>query len=172
MSVSFRERSNIPEIVPWERLAQIIRELQQAGHKVVFTNGVFDLIHPGHIRYLREARALGDMLVVALNSDESVTRIKGPQRPILPLTERARILAALEPVDYLTAFEQDTPEQVIAMLRPDILVKGGDYTPDQVVGRDLVESYGGVCRTLTFANGFSTTGIIGRILEMTNAGRG
>ncbi len=163
---SFRTESHIPEITPWESLAQIIEKLREEGKKSVFTNGVFDLIHPGHIRYLREARSLGDVLIVALNTDESVTRIKGPERPILPLVERARILAALEVVDYLTAFSEDTPLEVLQVLRPDLLVKGGDYTPDQVVGRDLVESYGGLCRTLAFSPGYSTTSVIERILEM------
>lgn len=165
METLYRRQSPIPEITPWETLVRLVREKQAAGLKVVFTNGVFDLIHPGHIRYLREAKALGDVLVVALNTDESVARIKGPQRPILCLAERARVLAALEPVDYLTAFEQDTPLELIELLRPDVLVKGGDYTPDRVVGRDLVESHGGICRTVVFAEGFSTTAIVDRILR-------
>ncbi len=167
MSVTYQEVSDIPEIISWRDLAQRSRELQKAGKKVVFTNGVFDLIHPGHIRYLEEARAMGDVLIVALNTDESVARLKGPKRPILPLAERARILAALEAVDYVTAFEQDTPQEILEVLRPDVLVKGGDYRPDQVVGKDLVESYGGVCRTLKFVDGFSTSAVIERIIEMT-----
>lgn len=172
MTVAYRFDSDIPEITPWERLAELFDELRGAGKKIVFTNGVFDLIHPGHVRYLREARSLGDVLVVALNSDASVRRLKGPQRPILPLVERARILAAFEMVDYLTAFDEDTPLEVIKTLRPSVLVKGGDYTPDQVVGKDFVESYGGMCTTVGFAEGFSTTSVVQRIVEMSRkAGR-
>ncbi|MGC8739845.1 MAG: D-glycero-beta-D-manno-heptose 1-phosphate adenylyltransferase [Candidatus Sumerlaeaceae bacterium] len=169
--LSFRSESDIPEITPWETLATILADLRRQDKKVVFTNGVFDLIHPGHVRYLREAKSLGDVLVVALNTDDSVVRIKGPTRPILSLAERARILAALEMVDYLTAFAEDTPMEILQVLRPDVLVKGGDYTPDQVVGRDLVESYGGVCRTLAFAPGYSTTSVIERILEMSQTSK-
>ncbi|MCX7624624.1 MAG: D-glycero-beta-D-manno-heptose 1-phosphate adenylyltransferase [Candidatus Sumerlaeaceae bacterium] len=166
MTVCYRFESDIPEITPWEELGKILDELRRAGKTIVFTNGVFDLIHPGHVRYLRQARSLGDALVVALNSDASVKRVKGPQRPILPLAERARILGMFEMVDYLTAFEEETPVEVIKALRPSVLVKGGDYTPDQVVGKDFVESCGGSCVTVGFAEGFSTTAIVQRIVEM------
>jgi D-beta-D-heptose 7-phosphate kinase/D-beta-D-heptose 1-phosphate adenosyltransferase len=167
MSSSPRSASSIPYVIPWEELTKLLDNHRAEGKKIVFTNGVFDLIHPGHIRYLREAKTLGDILVVALNTDESVTRLKGPNRPILPLSERAKILAALEAVDYVTAFDEDTPAEILRFLRPDILVKGGDYTPNQVVGKDFVESYGGVCRTLNFVEGYSTSSIIEHIIEMT-----
>jgi D-beta-D-heptose 7-phosphate kinase/D-beta-D-heptose 1-phosphate adenosyltransferase len=168
MSTFYRSASDVPEIMPWNVLAEKVGQLQRQGKKVVFTNGVFDLIHPGHVRYLREARQLGDLLIVALNTDDSVKRLKGPERPILPLGERARILAAFEMVDFLTAFKEDTPLELIKVVRPDVLVKGGDYTPDRVVGREFVESYGGICRTVSFTNGYSTTAVVQRIIEMTS----
>ncbi|GIX44014.1 MAG: glycerol-3-phosphate cytidylyltransferase [Candidatus Sumerlaea sp.] len=163
--MKYSKESHVEGVLSWEEARDRIAELQAQDKKVVFTNGVFDLIHPGHICYLREARALGDALIVALNSDESVQRIKGSLRPILPLVERARLIGALEMVDMVTAFDEDTPLEVIRALQPDILVKGGDYSPDQVVGKDFVESYGGKCLTLSLVEGVSTTTIIQRILR-------
>ena len=147
-----------------EALVSIVRAAQARGRKVVFTNGCFDLLHRGHVRYLAEARALGDLLVVGLNSDASVEALKGPGRPITPVEERAEVLAALEAVDYVAVFEEPTPERLIAALQPDILVKGGDWTPDMIVGRETVERRGGEVRALPYVDGASTSGIIERIL--------
>ncbi len=147
-----------------EALVPIVRAAQARGRKVVFTNGCFDLLHRGHVRYLVQARALGDLLVVGLNSDPSVQALKGPARPIVPAEERAEVLAALEAVDYVTIFEEPTPERLIAALQPDILVKGGDWTPDTIVGRETVERRGGEVRALPYVDGASTSGIIERIL--------
>ncbi|QQS45465.1 MAG: D-glycero-beta-D-manno-heptose 1-phosphate adenylyltransferase [Acidobacteriota bacterium] len=139
--------------------------LRGEGRKVVFTNGCFDLLHPGHVRYLRQARALGDALIVALNSDRSVRELKGPGRPILEEAERAEVMAALECVDYVTVFDDSTPRELIATLLPDVLVKGGDWGIDQIVGRHEVESAGGIVLSLPFVEGSSTTDIINRIID-------
>lgn len=155
----------LPRLTEPDELAKILDELRAAGWRIVFTNGVFDLIHPGHVRFLQEARSLGDLLVVALNSDASVRRIKGEKRPILPLVERGKILASFECVDYVTWFDEDTPDAIIRLLKPDVLVKGADYTLDNIVGRDFVESRGGVVRALKFNHGFSSTAVIERILR-------
>jgi rfaE bifunctional protein nucleotidyltransferase chain/domain len=150
---------------PWDELAAELRSLQSAGKKIVFTNGVFDLIHPGHIRYLREAASLGDRLIVALNDDDSVKRLKGSKRPLIPGRERAKIVASLDMVSYVTLFSDDTPLPVIETLKPDVLAKGGDYSPDQIVGRDCVENGGGKVLSLPFEEGFSSSGIVDRILR-------
>jgi len=147
-----------------DALAQALAGHKAAGRRVVFTNGCFDLLHPGHLRYLREARSLGDLLVVAINSDASIRRLKGASRPILPQQERAEVLCALEMVDYVTIFDQDTPLAVIRALLPDVLVKGGDWEPDRIVGRAEVEAAGGRVLALPFAPGYSTSGIIDRVL--------
>ncbi|HYB72720.1 MAG TPA: D-glycero-beta-D-manno-heptose 1-phosphate adenylyltransferase [Candidatus Sulfotelmatobacter sp.] len=149
-----------------EALAPILRAAQARGRKVVFTNGCFDLLHRGHVRYLAQARALGDLLVVGLNSDASVQALKGPARPIVPADDRAEVLAALEAVDFVTVFEEPTPERLIAALQPDILVKGGDWTPDTIVGRETVERRGGQVRALPYVDGASTSGLIERILAL------
>jgi rfaE bifunctional protein nucleotidyltransferase chain/domain len=138
---------------------------EQTG-RVVFTNGVFDLLHVGHVDLLTAARALGDHLIVALNSDDSVRRLKGPSRPVRSEAERAYVLAALEAVDAVTVFEQDTPLDVIRALRPDVLVKGGDYNLDSIVGRTEVESWGGRVQVVPLTPGQSTT----RIIEALRAG--
>lgn len=130
----------------------------------MFTNGCFDLLHPGHIHTLVQARALGDVLVVGLNSDESVRRLKGKKRPILDQTERAAILAALEAVDYVTIFDDDTPRTLILQLRPDVLVKGGDWSAEAVVGKEEVEAWGGEVVLIPYQEGNSTTNIIERVL--------
>ncbi len=129
---------------------------------VVFTNGCFDLLHPGHIEYLAQARALGDVLVVGLNSDASVRRLKGAGRPLVPEADRAAALAALRSVDAVTLFDEDTPLELISALLPDVLVKGGDYDLDGIVGREVVEEAGGEVRVLPFVEGYSTTGILNR----------
>lgn len=133
------------------------------GHEVVFTNGCFDLLHPGHIRYLAHARDLGNFLVIGLNSDASVRRLKGPERPIQPERVRAEMLAALHMVDAVVLFNEDTPLELISALKPDILVKGGDYTPETVVGADVVTEYGGRVEIIPFENGYSTTDLIAKI---------
>jgi rfaE bifunctional protein nucleotidyltransferase chain/domain len=147
-----------------EALVEERKRLQTEGRRVVFTNGCFDLLHPGHIRYLEQARALGDCLIVALNSDASVRKLKGDGRPILKEAERAEVMAALACVDYVTIFEEETPRELIAELLPDVLVKGGDWTIDTIVGREEVESAGGKVLSLAFIDGVSTTEIIERIL--------
>jgi D-beta-D-heptose 7-phosphate kinase/D-beta-D-heptose 1-phosphate adenosyltransferase len=131
----------------------------------VFTNGCFDLMHVGHVKYLQEARKLGDLLVLGLNSDASIRRLKGEKRPLIDQSERAHIMSALNCVDYVVVFDEDTPLQLIETLRPDILVKGGDYDLDGVVGRELVESYGGRVELIQFVDGSSTTHIINKILK-------
>jgi D-beta-D-heptose 7-phosphate kinase/D-beta-D-heptose 1-phosphate adenosyltransferase len=133
--------------------------------RVVFTNGVFDLLHPGHIDVLSAARAAGDALVVGVNSDDSVRRLKGPERPIRTAVERALVLAALESVDAVAVFEQDTPLELIVALRPDVIVKGGDYSPDTVVGRREVESWGGSVVIVPLTPGQSTTSIIEKLRD-------
>ena len=140
-----------------------IERQQSTGAVVVFTNGVFDLLHPGHVRYLQQARALGDVLVVGVNSDDSVRRNKGPQRPITPASERAEILAALHHVDAVVVFEEDTPASIIEACHPDILVKGADWPADQIVGRDAVESRGGRVVRVPVEPGHSTSSMIARI---------
>jgi len=137
--------------------------LRSSGKRLVFTNGVFDLLHVGHVRYLAQARALGDALVVAINSDRAVRELKGPDRPVFDQSERAEILAALRAVDYVTVFDDISPRSLIAELLPDVLVKGGDYDLDQIHGREEVEAAGGQVMSLPFVEGASTTGLIKRI---------
>ncbi|MBI4823296.1 MAG: D-glycero-beta-D-manno-heptose 1-phosphate adenylyltransferase [Nitrospirae bacterium] len=138
-------------------------DAKSRGKKVVFTNGCFDIIHIGHIRYLREAKKLGDVLIVAVNSDKSVSRIK-PGRPVTPQVERIEVVSALEMVDYVTVFEEDTPYELIKLLRPDVLVKGGDWKKEEVVGSDLVSQ----TVSLPYIEGASTTGIIEKIQALKN----
>jgi len=139
-------------------------QLRQAGRRVVFTNGCFDLLHPGHVRYLQQARALGDALIVALNSDRGVRELKGPTRPILREQERAEVIAALACVDYVLIFDEPTPQRVIATLLPDVLVKGGDWSVENIVGREEVEAADGQVLSLPFVDGVSTSDIIARII--------
>jgi D-beta-D-heptose 7-phosphate kinase/D-beta-D-heptose 1-phosphate adenosyltransferase len=143
--------------------ARFTAEAHAAGRRVVFTNGVFDLLHPGHVRYLQQARALGDLLVVAINTDRSVRANKGPERPITPEGERAEVLAALECVDGVTIFDEETPFDIIAALQPDVLVKGADWAADAIVGRDIVEARGGRVVRMPVEQGHSTTSIIAKI---------
>ncbi len=146
-------------------LQRILETERQRGKTIVFTNGCFDLLHVGHVKYLQQARRLGDLLVLGLNSDASIRRLKGPNRPLIGEQERAHILAALTCIDYVVIFDEDTPIELIRLLQPHILVKGGDYTPETVVGRDLVESYGGRVALIDLVDGRSTTNIIERILD-------
>jgi len=148
-----------------DELIPILDTLRKKGKKVVFTNGCFDILHVGHVRYLKEAKGYGDILIVAVNSDLSVKSIKGDKRPIVSQSERAEVLAGLEMVDYVTMFDEDTPYNVIKKLQPDVLIKGGDWTIDKIVGRDIVEARGGRVIAIPFIEGASTTGIVERILE-------
>jgi rfaE bifunctional protein nucleotidyltransferase chain/domain len=143
----------------------LIACLRASGKKVVFTNGVFDLMHPGHLRYLRAARALGDALIVGVNSDRSVRANKGPERPITPQEERSEVLAALACVEGTVIFDEDTPHDLIAALQPDVLVKGADWAEDAIVGRDIVEARGGRVVRMTIEPGYSTTRIIERVRQ-------
>jgi D-beta-D-heptose 7-phosphate kinase/D-beta-D-heptose 1-phosphate adenosyltransferase len=152
-------------ILSLEALRAERERLREAGKKVVFTNGCFDLIHPGHVRYLRQARALGDALIVALNSDRSVRELKGDKRPILTETERAEVMNALSSVDFVTIFDESTPREIISALLPDILVKGGDWGVDSIIGREEVEAAGGQVLSLPFVDGCSTTDVIQRIAQ-------
>jgi rfaE bifunctional protein nucleotidyltransferase chain/domain len=149
-------------------LDEIVEErarLRERGRKLVFTNGCFDILHVGHVRYLNQARALGDALVVAINSDRSVRKIKGESRPIVPESERAEVLAALSCVDYVFIFDDPTPKRIIDAIVPDVLVKGADWSLSEIVGRDTVENAGGVVLNVPLVEGSSTTSIIQRILE-------
>ena len=151
------------KIVSKDQLLDERARLRAAGRKLVFTNGVFDLLHVGHVRYLTQARELGDALVVAINSDASVHALKGDGRPLMNQDERAEVLAALEAVTYVTIFEQLSPRSLIAELLPDVLVKGGDYALDQIHGREEVEAAGGRVVSLPFVEGASTSKIIERM---------
>ena len=145
-------------------LAETLAQLRRAGKTVVFSNGCFDILHPGHVHTLTHAKALGDVLIVGINSDASVKRLKGERRPILNQGERAVMLAALEAVDYVTTFEEDTPLALIQLLRPHVLVKGGDWSSESVVGREVVEADGGRVVLVPYQEGLSTTGFIERVL--------
>lgn len=146
-----------------EDLRAVGERLRADGHTIVFTNGCFDILHAGHVSYLQKARELGSYLIVGVNSDASVKRLKGEQRPLNQLSDRMAVVEALRCVDCVVAFEEDTPLNVITALRPDILVKGGDYTRDTVVGADVVEEFGGHVVIIPLLEGRSTTSIIGRI---------
>jgi D-beta-D-heptose 7-phosphate kinase/D-beta-D-heptose 1-phosphate adenosyltransferase len=144
-------------------LLRIRRSLRRRGKTVVFTNGVFDIIHRGHVEYLAKARALGDVLVVGLNTDASIRRIKGRNRPINPGTDRAAVLSMLSPVDYVCFFREDTPRRLIARLLPDVLVKGADWKRNSIVGKEIVEGNGGIVKTVRLTPRRSTTSIIARV---------
>ena len=146
-----------------DEAAAFAARIHAAGGTVVFTNGVFDLLHPGHAGYLEDARALGDALIVAVNSDRSVRANKGPDRPVNPERERAEVLLALGCVDAAVIFDQDTPHQIISTVQPDVLVKGADWGPDNIVGRDVVEARGGRVVRVELAKGHSTTDLIERV---------
>ena len=146
-----------------EQAVALVAALRAEKKTIVFTNGVFDLLHPGHVRYLEVARSLGDALVLGLNGDASVRRNKGPARPITPQRERAEVLAALSPVDAVVIFDEDTPAEIVKALQPDILVKGADWPADQIVGRDTVEARGGHVVLVPVEEGHSTTSIVERV---------
>ncbi len=142
---------------------QKVEEWKRTGQKVVFTNGCFDILHLGHVDYLEKARALGDKLVLGLNTDSSVSRFKGPERPLQDQNSRARVLASLQFVDLVVFFNEDTPLNLISKLLPDILVKGSDYLAENIVGADIVQKAGGVVKTIDFVPGYSTTAIVEKI---------
>ena len=150
----------IDKVKDFDALLRDVSHHKKEGKKIVFTNGCYDLIHIGHVRCFKEGKNLGDTLIVALNSDRSVRTLKGPPRPIVPQAERAEIIAALECVDFVTIFDQDDPLEIISAIKPDILVKGGDWSLNTIVGRDIVESYGGQVIALPLVPGVSTTRII------------
>jgi rfaE bifunctional protein nucleotidyltransferase chain/domain len=156
------KREFVGQIITQDELILRRGECRRDGRRMVFTNGCFDLLHPGHIRLLEQARALGNVLAVAINSDKSVREMKGPHRPIVPQYERAEVLAALAAVDYVCIFDEPTPQNLIAALLPDVLVKGGDWGLDAIVGREEVESAGGVVVSISLEPGFSTTQLIAR----------
>jgi len=147
------------KIHTWEQLPATLERWRKAGEKIVFTNGCFDLLHFGHLHYLADARDLGDRLVIGLNSAASVRRLKGPTRPINDEITRTHLLAALEVVDAVVIFEEDTPLELIKLVQPDVLVKGGDWKPEQIVGSDVVLAKGGKVLSLPFIQGYSTTNI-------------
>jgi len=152
-------RLSSSKIKDLQELKGIVQKLKKEGKRIVFTNGCFDLLHPGHIKCLEEAKKFGDVLIVGINSDQSVKRLKGPQRPIMPLWGRMMLLGALEAVDYVVCFEEDTPLELIKELQPDVLVKGGDWKEEEVVGRELVSEV----KIVEYQEGFSTTSIIEKI---------
>ncbi len=145
------------------QLDELQTALRSKQQKIVFTNGVFDILHAGHVLYLAAARSMGDVLVVGLNADDSVTRLKGPTRPVNTEHDRAQVLAALRCVDHVVVFSEDTPLRLITTLMPDVLVKGGDYTRETIVGADVVEAHGGIVATIPLLEGRSTTNIITKV---------
>ena len=152
-----------PRIHSLDEAAELAARVRERGGTVVFTNGVFDLLHPGHVRYLQDARRLGDALIVGLNSDRSVRANRGPERPITPAGERAEILLALGCVDAVAVFDEETPDAIIKRIQPDVLVKGADWGPDDIVGRDTVEARGGRVVRMELAPGYSTTELIRKV---------
>jgi len=144
----------------------LVGELRRQGKAIVFTNGVYDLLHPGHVRYLQAARGFGDALIVGVNSDRSVRALKGPTRPVNPEHERAEVIAALRSVDAAVIFDDDTPHAIISRLQPDILVKGADWPADQIVGRDIVEARGGRVVRAHIEEGYSTTALVERVKRL------
>ncbi len=156
---------SLQKVKTLDEMVRIRARLKSEGKRLVFTNGCFDLLHIGHVRYLNSARAMGDALVVAVNSDRSIREIKGEARPIVPEGERAEVLAALSSVDYLFIFDDPTPQRVIDALVPDVLVKGADWGISEIVGRETVERAGGVVQNIPLVEGASTTGLIRKVLE-------
>lgn len=151
------------KIQTWDSILPEVKSWKERGEKVVFTNGCFDILHLGHADYLEKSRSLGDRLIVGVNTDASVRKLKGPERPVNPEYARARILAALEFVDAVILFDEDTPFELISHIIPNILVKGDDYKIENIVGADIVMKHGGEVKTISLVDGFSTTGIIGKI---------
>ncbi len=160
---------SVNKILELEEAVERVTQLKRAGKRVVFTNGCFDLLHPGHTRYLSEARQLGDSLLVAVNSDRSVRALKGPDRPMIPEAERAEVLAALKCVDYVTIFDELTPRTLIARMLPHVLVKGADWGLSEIVGREEVEAAGGRVVSIPVVPGFSTSGLIQKYRQAVNS---
>jgi rfaE bifunctional protein nucleotidyltransferase chain/domain len=158
------------KIYPRSELKAEVDRLKREGKKVIFTNGCFDILHAGHTRYLREAKKLGDVLVLALNSDSSVRSIKGEKRPIVPETERAEVVASLASVDYVTIFDELTPLELIEFLQPDVIVKGGDWAEKDIVGAEAVRRWGGCVAIMPEIKGASTTNVIEKVLQVYGAG--
>jgi rfaE bifunctional protein nucleotidyltransferase chain/domain len=152
-------------VVSRAELTQIREKLKREGKKVVFTNGCFDIVHRGHVDYLTKAKALGDVLLVGMNTDASVKRLKGPTRPVVCQDDRAFVLSAFRAVDYVCLFEEDTPQELIRAVVPDVLVKGSDWAVDSIVGKDIVEAAGGTVQTIEFVPNRSTTDIIKKIAD-------
>lgn len=161
----------LPRVLSRDEAAEFAATLRRAGRRVVFTNGVYDLLHPGHVRYLERARALGDALILGVNADSSVRRNKGPGRPINPERERAELVAALEAVNAVVIFEEDTPAEIIRAVQPDVLVKGADWAADRIVGREIVEGRGGRVVRMPVEPGHSTTMLIERVRALPPAER-
>jgi len=155
------------KVIPYNQIAELSENLHKQGKRIIFTNGCFDILHLGHILYLEKAKAMGDVLIVGVNSDASVKRLKGNERPIIPENERALVLAALEMVNYVCIFEQDTPYELIDLIKPNVLVKGGDWPIEKIVGADIVQKAGGKVYSLNFIAGLSSTNIIERIKQGT-----
>jgi rfaE bifunctional protein nucleotidyltransferase chain/domain len=153
------------KIIPSARIKELSQKLHSEGKKLVFTNGCFDILHAGHVTYLTQARALGDVLILGLNSDLSVKRLKGDNRPVNAEMQRALVLAGLSAVDYICIFAEDTPYELIKKVQPDVLVKGGDWQVSEIVGSDLVLANGGLVKSLSFVEGLSSTNIIRRLKE-------
>lgn len=153
------------EVLSREALAAVCTRVKKAGKRVVFTNGCFDILHRGHVDYLTKAKALGDLLVVGVNGDDSVRRLKGPNRPVVNQDDRAAVLAALAAVDYVSLFDEDTPFELIRAIVPDVLVKGADWSVEAIVGKDVVEAAGGTVKTLEFLPNRSTSSIIQKIIQ-------
>ena len=149
-----------------EKLKEELDQPQKEGKKTIFTNGCFDILHVGHVRYLKEAKKIGDILIVAINSDSSVRAIKGKKRPLIPEDERAEMVASLESVDYVTIFHESTPLELIEYLQPHIIVKGGDWTEEEVVGRESVKKWGGTVVIVPEIRGTSTTNVIEKIIKI------
>jgi D-beta-D-heptose 7-phosphate kinase/D-beta-D-heptose 1-phosphate adenosyltransferase len=153
-------------LIKFDDIAAICKQLRNEGKKIVFTNGCFDIIHAGHTVYLKEAKRLGDVLVIGLNSDDSVRRLKGEERPLNTEIDRAEVLLSLKPVDYVVVFTDDTPFELIKRVQPDVLVKGGDYKKENIVGADIVEAGGGEVAVIPFVEGKSTSSLVEKIKKL------
>jgi len=154
------------KVISLKKIVKIRKELKKEGKKVVFTNGCFDILHKGHVHLLKRAKKLGDILIVGLNSDSSVKRIKGEKRPIFSVRDRAFVLSSIDVVDYIVIFNEDTPLKVIKAIEPDVLVKGADWDKNSIVGREIVESLGGKVVRIPLLKGFSTTSVIKKLLRL------
>ncbi len=154
------------KIIPIDKVSELMSVLNHEGNKIVFTNGCFDILHAGHVRYLDQAKSLGDILILGLNSDSSVKRLKGEERPINHQDDRAIVLAGLAAVDFIVIFEEDTPFDLIKLVKPDVLVKGGDWKAQDIVGSDIVLAKGGEVRSLAFSKGLSTTNTLARLRKI------